>query len=170
FKLKYARLYDAMLATSLGPLGVAIGEISWALLRGGLYSAGFLLVMVAMGLTASWWAVLLLPAALLIALGFAAVGMAVTSYMKSIQDLDLVEVAILPLFLFSGTFYSLSVYPAWLRVVVECLPLQHGIALLRALNAGAIDWSLAGHAAYFVALAVLGLVVTARRLDVLLLH
>ncbi len=170
FKLKYAKLYDAMLATSLGPLDVAIGEISWALIRGGLYSAGFLVVMVAMGLTASWWAALLLPAALLIALGFASVGMALTSYMKSIQDLDLVEVAILPLFLFSGTFYSLSVYPAWLRVVVECLPLQHGIALLRALNAGAIDWSLLGHASYFVAMAAIGLVVTARRLDVLLLH
>jgi lipooligosaccharide transport system permease protein len=170
FKLKYAKLYDAMLATSLGPVDVAVGEISWALIRGGLYSLGFLTVMLALGLTASWWAVLLLPAALLIALGFAAVGMAVTSYMKSIQDLDLVEVVMLPLFLFSGTFYSLSVYPQWLRIVVECLPLQHGIALLRALNAGAIDWSLLGHASYFVAMAAVGLVVTARRLDVLLLH
>jgi lipooligosaccharide transport system permease protein len=170
FKLKYAKLYDAMLATSLGPLDVAIGEISWALIRGGLYSVGFLVVMVAMGLTASAWAVLLLPAALLIAFGFAAVGMAVTSYMKTIQQLDLVQTATLPLFLFSGTFYSLSVYPAWLRIVVECLPLQHGIALLRALNAGAIDWSLAGHAAYFVGMAAVGLIVTARRLDVLLLH
>jgi lipooligosaccharide transport system permease protein len=170
FKLKYAKLYDGMLATSLGPVDVAVGEIGWALIRGGLYSAGFLLVMVAMGLTASAWAVLLLPAALLIAFGFAAVGMAVTTFMKSVQDLDVVQVAILPLFLFSGTFYSLSVYPAWLRVVVECLPLQHGIALLRALNAGALDWSLLGHASYFVAMAVAGLVVTARRLDVLLLH
>jgi lipooligosaccharide transport system permease protein len=170
FKLKYAKLYDSMLATSLGPLDVAIGEISWALIRGGLYSTGFLLVMVVMGLTASWWAVLLLPAALLIALGFASVGMALTSYMKTIQDLDLVDVAILPLFLFSGTFYSLSVYPAWLRVVVECLPLHHGIAMLRALNAGVLDWSLAGHAAYFVVMAAVGLVVTARRLHVLLLN
>jgi lipooligosaccharide transport system permease protein len=170
FKLKFAKLYDSMLATSMGPLDVAIGEISWALIRGGLYSLGFLAVMVAMGLTASWWAVLLLPAALLIALGFASVGMALTSYMKSIQDLDLVDVAILPLFLFSGTFYSLSVYPTWLRIVVECLPLHHGIAMLRALNAGVLDWSLAGHACYFVAMAAVGLVVTARRFDVLLLN
>jgi lipooligosaccharide transport system permease protein len=170
FKLKFAKLYDSMLATSMGPLDIAIGEISWALIRGGLYSAGFLIVMVVMGLTASWWAVLLLPAALLIALGFASVGMALTSYMKSIQDLDLVEVAILPLFLFSGTFYSLSVYPTWLRVVVECLPLQHGIEMLRQLNAGVLDWALLGHAAYFVGMATVGLVVTARRLDVLLLR
>ncbi len=170
FKLKYAKLYDAMLATSLGPLDVAIGEISWALIRGGLYSVGFLVVMAAMGLTVSWWAVLLLPAALLIALGFAAVGMAVTSYLKTIQGLEIVQLAVLPLFLFSGTFYSLSVYPAWLRVVVECLPLQHGIELMRALNSGALDWSLVGHAAYFVGMAAVGLVVTARRLDRLLLR
>jgi lipooligosaccharide transport system permease protein len=170
FKLKYARLYDSMLATSLGPLDVAIGEISWALIRGGLYSAGFLVVMLVMGLMASWWAVLLLPAALLIAFGFAAVGMALTSFMKSIQDLDLVEVAILPLFLFSGTFYPLSVYPPWLQVVVRCLPLQNGIALLRALNAGVIDWALLGHVCYFVVMAAVGLIVAARRLDVLLLH
>jgi lipooligosaccharide transport system permease protein len=123
-----------------------------------------------MGLTASWWAALLVPAALLIAFGFAAVGMAAASFMKSVQHLDLVEVVILPLFLFSGTFYGLSVYPAWLRIVVECLPLQHGIALLRGLNAGAIDWSLAGHALYFVVMAGVGLVITARRLDALLLH
>jgi lipooligosaccharide transport system permease protein len=169
FKLKFGKIYDSMLATSLGPVDVAIGEISWALIRGGLYSAGFLLVMVVMGLTASVWAVLLLPAALLIAFGFASIGMACTTFMRGVQDLDLVEVAILPLFLFSGTFYSLSVYPAWVRIMVECLPLQHGIALLRALNAGAIDWSLAGHAAYFVGMAAVGLVVTARRLDGLLL-
>jgi lipooligosaccharide transport system permease protein len=170
FKMKFAKLYDAMLATSLGPLDIAIGEISWALLRGGLDSAGFLIVMQVMGLTASWWAALLLPAALLIAFGFAAVGMAVTTYMRNIQDLDLIEVVMLPLFLFSGTFYNLSVYPAWLRIVVECLPLQHGIALLRGLNAGAVDWALAAHASYFVVMAAIGLVVTARRLDTLLLH
>src|SRR4051812_30540497 len=100
-----------------------MGEISWALIRGGLYATGFLLVMAVLGLTGSWWAVLILPAALLIAFAFGSVGMAVTSYMKTWQDLDLVQLAILPMFLFSGTFYGLSVYPTWLRIVVECLPL-----------------------------------------------
>jgi lipooligosaccharide transport system permease protein len=169
-KLKWGKVYDSMLATSLGPLDVAIGEISWALIRGGLYSAGFLVVMVAMGLTASWWAVLLLPAALLIAFGFAAVGMAVTSYMKSFQDLDLVQLAVLPMFLFSGTFYGLSVYPSWLRFVIQCLPLQHGIELMRDLNAGVVTWALAGHAGYFAVMAAVGLTVTARRLDRMLLR
>jgi lipooligosaccharide transport system permease protein len=170
FKLKFAKLYDSMLATSLGPLDVAIGEITWALIRGGLYSAGFLAVMVVMGLTASWWAILLLPATLIIAFGFAAVGMAATSFMRGVQDLDLVQVATLPLFLFSGTFYGLSVYPRWLQIVVECLPLQHGIELLRGLNAGVFDLGMLGHMMYFVGMAAVGLVIAARRLDVLLLR
>ena len=170
FKMKYAKVYDAMLATSMGPLDVALGEISWALFRGGLYSAGFLIVMAAMGLTASPWAALILPAALLVAFAFGAVGMAATSYMKTFLDLDLVQVAILPMFLFSGTFYSLSVYPSWLRIVVECLPLHHGIVLLRDLNSGVVNLAMLGHAAYFVVMAAVGLIVTARRLDRLLLR
>jgi lipooligosaccharide transport system permease protein len=170
FKMKYAKIYEGMLATSLGPLDVAIGEIGWALLRGGMYSAGFLIVMAAMGVTASWWAVAMLPAALLIAFAFGAVGMAVTTYMRSIQDLDMVEVAILPMFLFSGTFYGLDVYPDWLRIAVECLPLYHGIALLRGLNAGVLDAAMLGHVAYFAAMAAVGVVIAARRLERLLLR
>jgi lipooligosaccharide transport system permease protein len=169
-KLKWGKVYDSMLATSLGPVDVAVGEIAWALFRGGLYGAGFLAVMGMLGLAGSWWAVLMLPACLLIAFAFGAVGMAVTSFMKSWQDLDLVQVAVLPMFLFSGTFYSLSVYPTWLRIAVECLPLQHGIALLRGLNAGVLDWAMVGHAAYFAVMAAVGVVVAARRLDVLLLR
>jgi lipooligosaccharide transport system permease protein len=170
FKLKYARLYDSMLATSMGPLDVAIGEIGWALFRGGLYASGFLIVIAALGLTASWWAILMLPGALLISFAFGALGMAVTTYMRSWQDLELVTLAVLPMFLFSGTFYGLSVYPTWLRIVIECLPLQHGIAALRALNAGVLDWSLLGHLAYFAVMAALGVVLTARRLGSLLLR
>jgi lipooligosaccharide transport system permease protein len=92
FKMKYGKIYDGMLATSLGPMDVAMGEISWALIRGGLYSTGFLVVMAVMGLTGSWWAAAMLPAALLIAFAFGALGMAVTTYMRTIQDLDMIQV------------------------------------------------------------------------------
>src|SRR3954449_6368096 len=57
FKLKYQKVYDAVLATPLGPADVARGEITWAVLRGSAYSVVFLLVMTAMGLVSSWWAV-----------------------------------------------------------------------------------------------------------------
>ena len=168
-KLKYVKLYDSMLATPLGPADVAIGEISWALIRGGLYAFGFLTVMAAMGLITSPWALLALPAALLIALGFASIGMAATTFMRSWQDFDLVNLVVLPMFFFSTTFYPLSVYPGWLRIVVQCFPLYHGVALMRALTTGFVGWGLLAHALYFVVMAVAGLLVAGRRLRVLLL-
>ena len=170
FKLKFAHTYDAMLATPLEPADVAVGEITWAQLRGTLYSAAFLLVMLVMGLIGSWWAVLALPATILIGLAFAAVGMACTSYMRSWQDFEFVQLAILPMFLFSTTFYPLSVYPRPLQLVVQVTPLYHGIELIRPLTTGAgIGVGLIGHVLYFVVLAAIGLTVTARRLERLLL-
>jgi lipooligosaccharide transport system permease protein len=170
FKLKYARLYDAMLATPLGPVDIALGEIGWALVRGGLYSLGFLSVMAGFGLLGSWWALLALPAALLVSLAFAAVGMAATSFMRSWQDFDLIQLAIMPMFLFATTFYPLAVYPRPLQLVVECLPLFHAVELMRGLSTGVVGPALLGHAAYFVVMAALGAVVAARRLGTLLLR
>jgi lipooligosaccharide transport system permease protein len=170
FKFKYAKLYDAMLSTPLGPLDVAIGEIAWALLRGGMYAAGFLVVMLCMGLITSPWALLALPAALLVAFSFAALGMACTTFMRSWQDFDLIQLALMPMFLFSTTFFPLTVYPAAIRVAVQCLPLYHAIELMRNLCAGVVDAAMLGHLAYFVVMAGIGVVVAARRLGVLLLR
>jgi lipooligosaccharide transport system permease protein len=170
FKLKYGRIYDAMLATPLGPVDIALGEIGWALIRGGLYSLGFLAVMGGFGLLVSPWALLALPAALIVAFAFAAVGMAATSYMRSWQDFDLVTLVVLPMFLFSTTFYPLSVYPRWLQIVVECLPLYHAVELMRGLTTGAVHTGMLGNLAYFAVMIAVGVVVAARRLDALLLR
>ena len=169
FKLKYNRFYDAVLATPLGPIDIALGEIAWALVRGGVYAIAFLTVMGGFGLLLSPWALLALPAALIVAFGFAAVGMAATTYMRSWQDFDLVTLAILPMFLFATTFYPLSVYPRWLQLVVEVMPLFHAVELMRALTTGAVHVGLLGHLGYFLVMIVGGLVVASRRLDVLLL-
>ena len=169
FKLKYARLYDAMLATPLGPIDIALGEIGWALIRGGLYALGFLSVLAGFGLLVSWWALLALPAALVVAFAFAAVGMAATSYMRSWQDFDLVTLVILPMFLFSTTFYPITVYPRWLQIVVECLPLYHAVELMRGLTTGVVGLPLLGHLAYFAVMIAIGVVLAARRLGALLL-
>ena len=59
------------------------------------------------------------PAAVLIGFAFAAVGMAATTYMRGWTDFDLVQLVLLPLFLFSTTFYPLSIYPRWLQLVVR---------------------------------------------------
>ena len=168
WKLKFQKIYDVALATPITVADVAVGEISWALLRGEIYAAGFLVVMVAMGLTSTWWVVLVLPVAALIGFGFAAVGMALTTYMRSWVDFELVGLVTLPLFLFSATFYPLGTYPRGLQLVIEALPLYHGVAMLRALTTGRIDLGLAGHALYFVVMGLIGLSITTRRLGRLL--
>ena len=170
FKFKYAKLDDAMLATPLGPVDIALGEIGWALIRGGLYALGFLTVMAGFGLLTSPWALLALPAALVVAFAFAAVGMAATSFMRSWQDFDLVTLAVLPMFLFSTTFYPLSVYPPPLQTVVQCLPLYHAVELMRGLTTGAVHAGMLGNLAYFAVMIVLGVAVASRRLDKLLLR
>jgi lipooligosaccharide transport system permease protein len=169
FKLKIAKTYDAMLSTPLGVGDIALGELTWSLLRGGLYSGAFLCVMAGLGYTVTPWVVLCYPGALLISFAFSAVGMAGTTFMRSWQDFDMVSLAIIPLFLFSATFYPLAVYPGWLGLVVSCTPLYQGVALLRGFDLGAFNWALLGHAAYLAAMGVVGLAVTARRLARLLL-
>jgi len=169
YKLKYAKIYDAILATPLGVDDVARGEITWALLRGFLYAIAFLVVMLGFGLIHSTWMLLALPASVLIGFGFAAIGMAATSYMNSWQDFEFVQLAVLPLFLLSTTFYPLSTYPRWLQLVTECTPLYHGVVLLRALNVGAVGPGLLVHVAYFAVMGVAGMVVASRRLGHLLL-
>lgn len=169
FKLKYARVYDSVLATPLGPRDVAVAEVSWALLRGTGYAAAFLLVMAFAGTVTTWWAVLALPAAVLIGLAFAGVGLACTTFMRSWQDFDLVQLAVLPMFLFAGTFFPVSSYPPVLRQLVEVTPLYHGVALTRALALGTAGPVLAWHVLYLVGLGIAGMFVAARRLERLLL-
>ena len=170
FKLKHDRLYHGMLATSLGPMDVALGEISWALLRGLSYSIGFMAIVAPLGLIPSMWGILAIPAAVLIAFGFASFGMAITSYMKSYQQLEVVNVVLLPMFLFSGSFYPLDVFPEWLQTIIRLFPLAHAIDLVRGLTLGNISWALAGHAMYFVVMLVIGLFFTTRRLNALFMR
>jgi len=169
-KLKYAKLYDAMLATPLGPVDIALGEIGWALLRGGMYSAGFLGVMLTIGLISSPWALLALPAALFVASAFASIGIAATSFMRSWQDFDLVQLAVVPMFLFSATFFPLSVYPSAVQWLVQAFPLYHAVSLIRSLTTGVAGWSALGHVTYFVVMATVGFMVASRRLTTLLLR
>jgi len=169
FKLRYAKTYDAVLATPLGVGDVALGEITWALIRGTLYSIGFVAVMVVFGLVASPWALLTLPAAMLIGFAFAAVGMAATTFMRQWTDFDYITMATLPLFLFSATFYPITAYPETLQVIVSLTPLYQGVDLLRSLTTGAVGPGLLWHVVYLVVMGLIGLVIAARRLDKLLL-
>jgi lipooligosaccharide transport system permease protein len=170
FKLNYNKTFTSILSTPLSPGDVAVGELTWALIRGGLYAVGFMVVMVLLGLVVSPWVVLAVPAALLVGFAFGAVGMAATSFMKTWQDFDLIQLVVLPLFLFSATFYPIETYPDALRVFVQLTPLYQGVDLIRSLTVGAISPILLFHVLYLLAMGFAGLYVVSRRLDKLLLQ
>jgi lipooligosaccharide transport system permease protein len=164
FKMHHAKLYQGMLSTSMGPLDVALGEIGWALLRGLAYAIGFFAIAAPLGLVLSPWGFLAIPAAVLIAFGFASVGMGITSYLKNFQQLAWVNFILLPMFLFSGTFYPLSVYPESIQLVIQLLPLWHAVELIRGLTLGVFSLSMISHVAYFLVMIVAGLLFTTIRL------
>jgi lipooligosaccharide transport system permease protein len=169
FRLKYAKLYDSMLATPIKPTDVARGEITWALLRGAIYSAVFIVVMLCMGLVRSWWMLLALPATVVIGFGFAGAGMALTTYMRTWQDFEYIELAITPMFLFSATFFPVSSYPDSIEAIVKLTPLYQGVVLCRDLTLGTPGWEAVTAVIYLVAMGVVGQFVAGRRIATLLL-
>jgi lipooligosaccharide transport system permease protein len=169
FKLNYDKTFASILTTPMSPADISLGELAWALIRGGLYTIGFLAVMVVIGLVRSPLILLTLPGALLIGFAFAAVGMAATSFMRSWQDFDLIQLVILPMFLFSGTFFPLDGYPDGVRLLVQVTPLYHGVDLLRGLSVGIVGPDTLVHVLYLGTMGIIGLAVVSRRLDRLLL-
>lgn len=169
FKLNFSKLYQGMLTTSLGPLDVALGEILLALLRGAMYAIGFMVIMQVFGLNLAWTALLALPAVLLIAFGFASLGMAITSYMKTFQQIEWVTFIMLPMFLFSATFYPITVYPEPIQWMIQALPLWHGVELVRGLTTGALSGMMLVHVGYYLVMIAIGIVFTTNRLRVLFL-
>ena len=157
-----------MLATPLEVGDIARGELMWALIRGGVYSGAFLVTMLLLGLVGSWWAVLALPAAVLVAFGFAGAGIAATTFMRSWTDFDFVNLALIPMFLFAATFFPLSQYPEGLQIVVRCTPLYQGVALERGLTTGQVHWTMLLNCVYLIVMGAVGLRIATRRLRVLL--
>lgn len=170
FKLKFDRIYQGMLQTSLGSLDVALGEIGWALMRGLAYTLGFMCVAVTAGLIPSWWGILAIPASVLIAFGFASIGMAITSFFTTFQQMDLINIVMLPLFLFSGSFYPLSVYPGYLQGILKLSPLWQAIEMVRDFTLGLVSWGILWHVLYFVVMVVIGVSATTKRLTKLFLR
>ncbi len=143
--------------------------MSWALTRGLLYAIGFLVVMLLLGLVLSPWGILMIPGALLIGLAAAAVGMAATTFMRKWQDFDVITVVTMPMFLFSGTFFPISVYPDWLETIVELTPLYRGVHMLRSFSLGEVGPMVLVDIAYLAIMGLVGVAITSRRLKGLLL-
>ncbi|MEV0264696.1 ABC transporter permease [Streptomyces sp. NPDC050617] len=170
FKLRHARLYEALMTTPLGLLDIALGEVLWAALRGAAYGTVFIGVMAALGLVPSPWAVAVPAAAFVVALGFGALGLAATTFMRTWQDTQFVRLVTVPLLMFSTTFYPISVYPQPIQWIVRVTPLYQAIELMRGLVGGHVEASLLVHLGYFAAALGLGLLVATRRLNRLLIH
>ncbi len=174
YKLKYAKLYDAVIATPMSLGDVARGEIAWALMRGSLYVVGFLAVvgllgLFGLGLISSPMGILAFPAALVVGFAFAGAGLAATTFVRKWQDFDYIQLAIMPMFLFSGTFYPISAYPAGVQGLVQCTPLYRGVHLIRALTTGTLDPWIAVDVVYLVAMGSIALWIVNKRLNRLLL-
>lgn len=169
YKLKYAKTFDSMLATPLRLGDIVVGEIGWSMVRACVYAVAFLGITIAFGLVESWWALAVVPVSLLIGVAFAAVGTALTTFMRSWHDFDYIQLVLQPLFLASTTFYALDVYPDWSHPIVRLTPLYHGVTLCRSLMLGNVAWIDLGHVAYLVAMLAVGVYLVRRRLERLLL-
>jgi lipooligosaccharide transport system permease protein len=170
FKLNDDRIYDSIVTTPLTVWDIALGEIGWAVLRGVIAYAGFLAVISLFGFVRSPWALLALPGAVLTAFAFGAIGLAATTWFRTPRDFQLVQLVMLPMFLFATTFYPITVYPHPIRVLVELLPLYHSVELIREPALGHVSPGLLTSAAFLAALGTLALVIGARRLERRLTH
>jgi lipooligosaccharide transport system permease protein len=169
WKLRYGKVYDAMLATPVGPIDVALGEAAWALFRGLLYSAAFIVTAAALGLMHSYWGLATFPAAALVGFSFAGMGIGATTYMRTWQDFELLQLVLLPMFLFSATFYPITVYPPAIQWIVRLSPLYHAIVLIRSLTLGIVGPHNLVDVAYLIVLGVAGIAIARRRVAGLLL-
>ena len=169
FKLKYAKTYEGVLATPMTVRDVALGELTYTLIRGAVYSFGFVTVMLAMGLLDSPWAVLAIPGALLVSAAFAAPAVYGITLMRSWADFAFIELCTLPMFLFSATFVPADTYPDVVRWLLPLTPLYHGVELLRAFTLGDVTWLVLVDIAYLVGLTAVFLYLADRRLAKLLL-
>ena len=167
-KMKYMRLYDGILATPVRPIEIALGELAWAMVRGVLYSAAFLVIMTLMGLTSAPRALLMFPATVLVGFAFGGLGMAVSTVIRSWQDFDLIGSGQFALFLFSGTFVPPTAYPPVFRWIVEASPLYRSVDLIRAITTGSVGWLQVVDVLYLLALMAVGLFVAGRRMGRLL--
>jgi lipooligosaccharide transport system permease protein len=146
-----------------------VGETIWAVVRSMLYSASYLLVIAVLGLVDSPWAILAVPACFVIGFAFAGAGIAAVTWLRTWKDFDLLQLIMLPMFMFSATFYPISVYPEVIEWIVRCLPLYHGIELIRALSTGNVSAFQLVNVTYLLALGTGGMILASRRIDRLLL-
>lgn len=162
--IKWIRTYYAMLATPLSVTDVLLGTISWIAVRLTLVSSIYLAVLAAFGVPQSPVALLALPTAIVTGLAFSCPIAAFAAVCENDTWFSTIyRFGIIPLFLFSGTFFPISQLPAWLRPLAYATPLYHGVVLCRGFVLGQVDWPLVPvHLGYLLAVGLVGYVLARR--------
>jgi lipooligosaccharide transport system permease protein len=164
-KLTTDKTYESILTTPMSIRSVALGEVCWALMRGTLISTAFLVAVSVLGLVHTPMALLVIPSALLIGFTFASIGLLVVTFLRSWQDFQLIQLVMLPMFLFATTFFPLDVYTRPIQVLVKALPLYHSIELIRGTFLGTGGRHLVIAMIYLAVLGVAALAIAVRRLE-----
>jgi len=159
--VKWLKTYDAMLATPLRVRDVLSGHLVWITMRVTMGAAIFIVVMALFGTIKSVLAVFLLPAAILTGLAFAAPICAFSVTLERDSGLTaLFRFGIIPMFLFSGTFFPVEQLPSYLQPIAYITPLWHGVDLCRTLSLGTATFlGSLGHVAYLSLWMVAGVLI-----------
>jgi Nod factor-specific ABC transporter NodJ protein len=152
--------YRGEVTTPLGTSDIMAGHLLFMAFRVFTSSAAFIIVMSFFGATRSWWALAVLPAALLTGMAFATPAAAWGITLTQARTVNSAfRFVIIPLYMFSGTFFAVAQLPHWLRVVAYATPLYQGVELCRTLALGtATLGSSLYHAGYLVVLTVGGII------------
>ena len=148
-KLTRQKTFDSILLTPIGPSSIAVAEILWAAFKGWLSSQGVLIVGLFFGLIP---VVEMVPLTLLnffSCLGFASFGFLITTLARTYDSFIYAQTGfIMPMYLFSGTYFPLSQMPEWGQVLAHLLPLTHVVKVARSLCLGTWDSTLLGSLFY----------------------
>jgi len=122
--------------------------------------------MAALGLILSPWGVLALPVTLLVAAAFSAAGLAGTAFLRTVQDFDIpMGLIVMPMFLFSGSFFPTIGFPPLIQVFLQATPLFHSISLICGLTTGLLGLEQLWDFAYLVGFFALMMVIAMRRME-----
>lgn len=142
------RSYEAMMSTPATVEDVVAGELFWAATRSVLYASVMLVVLAALGLLTSWWALAIPLVALPGGLLFASIGLTYTTITRHMDQLTFYfTLFVTPLFLFSGIFFPLDRLPAWVKIAAWFTPLYHLVEVARGLAHGALGGLFLAHLA-----------------------
>ena len=138
--IKWDRIYEAVLATPARAADLVTGHLLYVAFRVTTSAAAFLVVLVLFGAAESPLVVLALPVALLTGLAFAAPVTAMAARLEEDAAFAALQrFLVVPLFLFSGTFFPVTQLPVALEWFAYATPLWHGVTLARDLALGTVD-------------------------------